>query len=406
MFKNITIAWRNLWRKPWRTIITSGSIFFGVFFSAAMTSMQYGSYEVMIDNVVKFYSGYAQIFTEKYHENKTINNTFVITDTIRTAIENEKSITATAPRLEYYSLVSSKDITKGSVIIGVDPKKEDAITNLENWVNKGSYLTENDNGVLVAIDLATYLNVDIGDTIVLYGQGYHGVMAAGVYPVKGILKFPSPELNKQFIYMSLPEAQYLFSAPNRLTSLVIMVHDNYDLPPVMRYLKKKIVAPYMVMSWSEMQPELVQMIESDKAGGIFMKALLYIIITFGILGTILMMISERKRELGVMVAIGMQRTKLAAILAFETIFIGILGIISGLMVSIPIAFYFYKNPVPLTGDAAKTMIEMGIEPYMFFSIQPNVFYGQALTVFIITLIIAIYPVIKSFTLNLTTSLRA
>ena len=78
--KNIIMAWRNLWRKPWRTIITSGSVFFGVLFTAFMTSMQYGSYESMIDNVVKFYSGYMQIFTEEYHENKTINNTFEMND--------------------------------------------------------------------------------------------------------------------------------------------------------------------------------------------------------------------------------------------------------------------------------------------------------------------------------------
>ena len=406
MFKNIIIAWRNLWRKPWRTVITSGSIFFGVLFAATMTSMQYGSYEVMIDNVVKFYSGYAQIFTEKYHENKTINNTFVYTDSIREIVNKEKSITATAPRLEYYSLVSSEDITKGAIVIGVDPEKENNITSLANWVEKGKYLSKNDNGVLVATDLAKYLNVSIGDTIVLYGQGYHGVMAAGIYPVKGILKFPSPELNKQFIYMSLQSAQYLFSAPDRLTSLVIMVHDNYDLPPVMHYLKDNIKSPYMVMSWSEMQPELVQMIESDRAGGLFMKSLLYIIITFGILGTILMMISERKRELGVMIAIGMQRTKLASILVFETIFIGIIGTLAGLAMSIPLAWYFFFNPIPLTGNAAKTMIDMGIEPYMFFSVQPEVFYTQAIIVFIITLFIAVYPVIKSFTLNLTKSLRS
>lgn len=406
MYKNIIIAWRNLWRKPWRTVITSGSIFFGVIFSALMTSMQYGSYEVMIDNVVKFYSGYAQIFTQEYHENKTINNTFIIPDSINSILRNNKAITATAPRLEYYSLASSADITKGAVIIGVDPEKEDNITNLSKWVDRGSYLKNNEDGALVATDLAKYLGIDVGDTIVLYGQGYHGVMAAGIYPVVGVLKFPSPELNKQFIYLPLNKAQSLFSAPDRLTSMVIMVEDNYDLPHVMRYLKKKITKPYMVMSWSEMQPELVQMIESDRAGGIFMKALLYIIITFGILGTILMMISERKRELGVMVAIGMQRTKLAGILIFETIFIGIIGTLAGLAVSIPLTLYFYNNPIPLTGNAAKTMIDMGLEPFMFFSIQPEVFYMQALIVLCITIVIAIYPVAKSLTLNLTSALKA
>jgi len=88
--KNIIMAWRNLWRKPWRTVITSGSIFFGVLLSTFMTSMQYGSYDAMISNVVKFYSGYMQIFTEEYHLNKTINNTFILNDTIKGILRRKR----------------------------------------------------------------------------------------------------------------------------------------------------------------------------------------------------------------------------------------------------------------------------------------------------------------------------
>lgn len=404
--KNIIIAWRNLWRKPWRTIITSGSIFTGVLFTALMTSMQYGSYDAMVDNVVKFYSGYMQVFTEKYNENKTINNTFELNDSILNTVNSVPEIISYTSRLEYFTLASSDELTKGAVVIGVEPASEDKVTGTKKWVEKGEYIQKGDKGVLVAVDLAKYLKVDIGDSIVLYGQGYHGVMAAGIYPVKGILKFPSPELNKQFIYMDLSTAQSLFSAPNRLTSLVIMVADHYELPPAAKQLRNKIQSPYLVKTWDELQPELVSMIEGDAAGGLFIKAILYMIITFGIFGTILMMVSERKRELGVMIAIGMQRTKLSLILFFETLFMGLIGAVTGILVSIPFIYYLYKNPVPLSGDAAKAMAEMGIEPYMYFSMNADVFYVQALIVFIITAVIALLPVYKSFTLKLTTALRS
>ena len=119
-----------------------------------------------------------------------------------------------------------------------------------------------------------------------------------------------------------------------------------------------------------------------------------------------MMMSERSRELGVMIAIGMQRFRLGMILFLETLYMGVLGAIAGIAGSIPLAWCFYKNPIPLTGDAGQTMIDMGIEPYMYFSMQPEVFYTQALIVFIITLIIALFPIYKSFTLKLTKALRA
>lgn len=402
----IKIAWRNLWRNSRRTMITMASIFFGLVLSVLMTSMQYGSYDSMINNVVKFYSGYAQIFTEKYHENKTINNTMELTDSIKSIVTQAPHLTYIAPRLEYFALASSEELTKGAVIIGIDPVMESHVTDVAKWVEEGQYIKQGDDGILVSINLANYLKIKVGDTLVLYGQGYHGVTAADLFPVKGILNFPSPELNNQMIYMDIKTCQEYFGAPNRITSLIIMVEDYHYLPKTMEYLKTVINSPLTVMSWDELQPELVQMIEGDRAGGIFMKLILYLVVAFGIIGTIIMMMAERTRELGVTISIGMQRYSLATILYIETILTGLVGAFIGIVASIPLVVYFYKNPIPLTGDAAKTMIDMGMEPLMYFSSNLFVFYNQALTVFLITLVVGFFPVYKAFTLKLNLALKA
>lgn len=403
---NIIIAWRNLWRNKRRTFITVASVFFGVLFSTVMTSMQEGSYSSMVDNVVKFYSGYIQVHSEDYWENKTINNTFEPTDSLIDKISRVKEVIHFTPRLESFALASSEEITKGVMVLGVDPVKESQVTGIEKWIEKGRYLNPGDKGILVGIDLAKYLQLDLNDTIVLLSQGYHGISAAGKYPIAGILNFPSPELNRQTLYMELSNCQDFYSAYNLLTSLVLMVKNQYDMPDAMKELRNEISSPFSVMSWNEMQPELVQMIEADRAGGVFMKALLYMIIGFGILGTIMMMISERRREMGVMVAIGMQRFKLGNIIFLETLFIGFLGVLVGFLGSIPIISYYYNNPIRLPADAAEIMIEMGIEPLLYFSWMPSVFYNQVITIFVITALIAIYPVYKSITMKVNLALRA
>jgi ABC-type antimicrobial peptide transport system permease subunit len=149
------------------------------------------------------------------------------------------------------------------------------------------------------------------------------------------------------------------------------------------------------MSWEEMQPEVVQQIESDRAGGVIMKTILYIIIAFGIFGTIMMMIAERQREFGVMISIGMQKRKLAVILYIETLFIGLLGILSGIAVSLPLLLIQAQNPIPLTGETAKLMEDFGFEPYMFFSTAPEIFSQQAISVFVMTMLIGIYPIVAT-----------
>ena len=404
--KNIKLAWRNLWRNSRRSMITMASIFFGVILSTLMTSLQNGSYDAMIDNVVKFYSGYAQVFTEDYNENKTINNTYELHDTLIKTIANIPEVTHISPRLEYFALASSEELTKGAVIIGIDPDMENDVTNVQKWVESGKYLTTGDDGVLMAKNLAEYLQMEVGDTLVLYGQGYHGVTAAGLYPVRGILNFPMPAPNNQLIYLDIKACQNLFNAPGRVTSCIIMVDDHYDLPAAMRDLKNEINSPLIVKSWDEMQPELVQMIEADRAGGIFMKVILYMVVGFGIFGTIIMMIAERTRELGVTIAVGMQKRTMSWILFIETVLTGFIGTAVGILGSIPVISYFYNNPVKLTGDAAQAMIDMGIEPYFYFSWNLPVFYNQAIVVFILTMIIGFYPIYKVSKIKVNQALRA
>lgn len=396
MKTHIIMAWRNLWRNKRRTLITVASIFFGVLLSAYMTSMQEGSYENMVKNVVQFYSGHIQINDSSYWKEKTINNTFEISDSMVASLNKTHHVSISSPRLESFALASNKENSKGVMVLGIKPDTEDKITKVKEKLVKGEYLTDKDNGVLLTKELARYLKLDVKDTLVLVSQGYHGVSAFGKYPVRGIINHPSPELNRSLVYMELSTAQELYSAYNRLTALVIKLDDNDNLSKAQNNLQQKLTSNLKAMNWQEMQPILVQQIESDRAGGVIMKAILYVIIAFGILGTIMMLMAERRRELGVMIAVGMQKFRLAVILIYETLFIGALGVISGIAVSIPLNWYFYLHPIPLSGKTAQTMLEMGFEPVMVFSMAPKIFYHQALTIFVFTLIIGLYPL---FTIN-------
>lgn len=395
MKTNLKLAWRNLWRNKRRTLITVSSIFFGVLLSAYMTSMQEGSYTKMVEIVVKFYSGYMQVHHEDYWENKSINNTFEYNQALVDQIMQNKDVDFVIPRLESFALASSEELTKGALVFGIQPKPENRLTSISERIVQGNYLDSLDQGVVIGEGLANYLKLQVNDTLVMISQGYHGVSAAGKFPVRGLIRHVSPELNRTVVYMALPCCQEFFSAENRLSSLVVNVPDNKVMRRALRHLKSEIQSPYSIMSWEEMQPEVVQQIESDRAGGVVMKAILYLVIAFGILGTIMMMMAERKREFGVMIAVGMQKKKLAVILLFETLMIGLLGVFSGLVVSIPLLSLQKANPIPLTGQAAKMMEDFGFEPYMFFSTAPEVFWQQAISVFVLTLIVAIYPLLAA-----------
>jgi putative ABC transport system permease protein len=401
----LKLAWRNLWRNKRRTLITIASITFAVFFACIMLSMQTGTYDRMIDNTVRFQTGYIQIHKHGYWNDKILNNSLALDDGLLEAVEKTELVATIAPRLQSFALASHQEKTKGALVIGTDPAKENKITSLKSKLVSGEYLKNEEPGVLVAAGLANYLQLEVNDTIVMISQGFRGANAAGKYPVAGIIKIPSPELNNQAIYMPLAEAQYFYAANDRVTALAIMVPEPDDMKMALKNLEEKFGEQYEVMSWRAMMPELVQSIELDRVSGEIMMYILYAVIAFGIFGTFLMMTNERQYEFGILVSIGMKRLKLMTVMLAETIFIGMLGVLSGCILSLPILLYFYYNPIEMGGEYAKIYEQFGLEPILPFSLDPEIFIRQAMVVLIISLLIGIYPLVKIGQLNTAVAIR-
>jgi ABC-type antimicrobial peptide transport system permease subunit len=137
-----------------------------------------------------------------------------------------------------------------------------------------------------------------------------------------------------------------------------------------------------------------------------MLAILYMIIAFGVFGTVLMMAEERKREFAVMISIGMQKTKLMMISFYEAILMNAVGVILGILLTIPIVYYYHVNPIPLTGDMAASMEQFGIESSMPTAIKLSIFINNTLVVLIITAVASIYPLLSILRMNVIKSLRS
>ena len=387
----IKMAWRNLWRNKKRTILTLLSIFMALFLSLFTRSMQVGSYNSMIQNAVKFSTGYIQIHKKGYWENKSISETFLYKNDIYSIISQNENINFALPRIESYALASSGKHTKGSLVIGTHPELENELNNYSDKIVDGEYFSSNDKSVILGDKLAEFLNIGVNDTVVMLGQGYQGITAAAQYPVKGIVHFPLPDLNNKVIVMPLEEAQYYYAAENRLTSLSLMLEDAENIDETISFLNNNLSDDYEVMAWDEMNREMVQAIESDNIGGIIMLGILYTVIGFGVFGTIMMMTMERRKEFAVLVSVGMQKTKLLLVVVFETILIGIVAVILGVIVAYPVLLYFYHNPIPLTGDIATSMELFGVEPVLPFSVKPTIFINQTLSVIAIAIVAVLYP---------------
>jgi len=158
-------------------------------------------------------------------------------------------------------------------------------------------------------------------------------------------------------------------------------------------LQKTLGGNYEVITWRTVLSEMVQTIQGDNAGGIIMLLILYIVVGFGIFGTVLMMTLERRREFAVMVSVGMRRGKLSLVILLETLVIGLLGVLCGIIVSLPFLIYLHLNPIPVSGEIADMMIQYNMVPAIPFSLKGYIFFNQGITVLILALAASLYPIL-------------
>jgi ABC-type antimicrobial peptide transport system permease subunit len=155
-----------------------------------------------------------------------------------------------------------------------------------------------------------------------------------------------------------------------------------------------------------MNETVVQQMEADNQSGMIMIGILYLVIAFGVFGTVLMMTTERRREFGVLVSIGMQKTKLATVMVYEMLYIGLAGIFLGILVSSPVIIYGFYHPIRLSGELAKMMEDYGFEPVMAFQWIDAYFLSQSLVVGVIVVLSVLYPVRKILRLKEINAIRA
>jgi ABC-type lipoprotein release transport system permease subunit len=397
----IKLAWKNLWRNRRRTLITVASVFFALFFSIIMNSYMEGMWGQMIANTLKTQSGHIEIHGAGWWDDKTVDNFMTMDSTVIQQLRSLPNVENLSPRLETFVLASFGNVSKGVAVVAVSPAQEDAKSNLASHVVEGKYLAENDTGVLIGEGLAKYLKASVGDTLAFIGQGYQGISAAGLFTVRGIVHFAVTEMNNNVVYSTLPSMQTFIDLPNGYSGILITLKDDRHLDETVNTIHYTLNSNnYEVFDWHFTMQRLLQTAESDKAFSCFMLIILYLIVGFGILGTVIMLINERKREFRMLVSLGMQRSKLAAMFCLELLIMSLLGIISGVIVALPLTFYFYTYPIQITGEMAKTFNDMGMEAIIPFSVKPQIFITQIVVVIIITVIAAIYPVRKIKNLRL------
>ncbi|MCD6454232.1 MAG: ABC transporter permease [Candidatus Aminicenantes bacterium] len=393
------VAWRNLWRNKRRTILTISAIAFSVLVLIFMLSIESGTYEYTKDYATKIWNGKARIFKKGYFQKETITKSFTVDKKLKKLLESTSF--SWCKRIDGYGLVSFGDKTYGASISGIEPERE--ISAISKKIREGKYINSTGQ-VLVGWRLAKNLKVKVGDKIAILVQGRDGSLGAKLLEITGIFKTGVLDLDRGKVITTLEDADELFSMGGRVTT-VVLYSKTRDFDKKLNSLEKKLPPELELVTWQKMMPELLEMIEFDRAGAYIMYLILIMIVAFGLLNTLYMSTFERRKELAVLRAIGLTKGEVRALILKESFFLALLGTITGILISLPVVIYFVKHPIKVGGKMAEFFESLLFAPLMPALLSWKIFAGVSVIIFIFAIIMAIFPGIRVTREELSQQLR-
>tara|TARA_Y100000589_G_scaffold36094_1_gene30186 strand:+ start:846 stop:2057 length:1212 start_codon:yes stop_codon:yes gene_type:complete len=400
----LKLAWRNIWRNKRRTFITLAMIQFAVVLATLMSAFRYGILDAQVENVVGGYQGYGAINDTSFLDDPNIENTVPFNDSIKNYLKDKVVIKSFSPRILGVGMMTCGDKAKITKITGVDPPLEDSLTHFSNFIERGR-LMENSGEVVLGGRLSRRLKADLDSMVFVTGMGYHGNTANMLLKVVGIINLSNLEEDKRLAFVTLNEAREGFALYEGVNQIVLGFNDNSEASQIVQELKCDFELPIQVYSWDELNESLYMLVQVNDAVNVIISSILYFVISFGLFGTILMMLSERKKEFGMLIAVGMKKSKLAHMVYLENLFLGIIGAIFGFVIAVPLVYYFHEIPIDLSGQIANDIEKYGFVPTIRTSMSLLMFLGQAIAVLAITLIFSLYSIFKIRSMNAIKAMR-
>jgi ABC-type lipoprotein release transport system permease subunit len=393
----LRMAWRNVWRNPRRTGLTIAATVFAVVLVMFAVALAAGTHEKMIEDSVRLASGHVQVSGPGYRETRTLEQFLPWDESLARQLSAAEGTAGVAPRIVSFGLASRDSATRGVAVIGVDPAREGSVTSLPGRVRRGRFLAPGaEREIVLGERLAAILSAGIGDEVLLYSVAYSLETAYDLFRVAGVAKLPEAQLDRTLALISLRDAQEFFVYQDKVSEVAILAGDSDAVPALAGAVRRAVGdRPADVHTWRESMPELEQFILLDDAGMYLTLAILVVVVGFGILNTILMAVLERKREFGVVLALGLRPRSIFAIVYLESMMLALVGLAIGLLIALPLVLWFESHPIALTGDAVEAMELFGFEPLVTWKLKPLNPLGSIATILGVAIVAAFYPAAKA-----------
>lgn len=416
------LALRNLRRQVRRTLLTATAIILGAGMLVFSNAIGDGTHEQWIDDGVRTGSGHATIEHPAFRMSRKLEDRLAadvraVAEAALATPDLADRVTGVSAQLTISGMASSAAGARPAQILAVDPQAEVDFTNLDDQVIEGRYLQSDDRlAAFVGVGLVETLDLRLGSRLVLTAQDTNKEIVGQLVRVVGVFRNGAPPVDNTVVHIPLAIAGEWLGSGDDVSKIAVMVEDSTEVSSLVRRLRQALADPVdagrvTVLGWREAMPALASLVAVDQFGSYVIFAILFVIIGFGIVNTVLMSVLHRHREFGVLQALGLTPRQTGAVVLLEGLLLTTVSTLVGVGLGTWLTWYFLGDGFDMAviaGDSLANNMDMGsvvIDPIIIpmFSVARTL---QTLGwIMLIGILASIYPAIRAARIDVAESMK-
>ena len=400
-----SVSWRNVWRSRTRSLVIISAIALGVFAGVYTIAFMLGWVNQRVDNVIKTEVSHIQLHQADYLQTNEINDYIIDVNSIKKNIEKNPNVACVSTRLIATCMISSAETGSGVQMVGINPENEQKVTNLHTKIIDGAYFEGvKRNPIVIGEKLAKKLKVKVRSKIVVTVTEMDGTLSGGAFRVAGIFKTANSTYDEMRAFVRIEDLQNLIKIGDNVAHemAVLMIENNIE-----NEMADQLRSDYpnlQIMTWTELMPEMKMMNESMNFMMYIFVVIILLALGFGIVNTMLMVILERVKELGMLMAVGMNKLRVFSMIVLETIFLSIVGGGVGIAFAVGLTIITGYTGVDLS-LWAEGLSSAGFDTMVYPVLGVDSVIVVTILVILTGILSSIYPARKAIKLNPAEALR-
>ncbi|HSM48904.1 MAG TPA: FtsX-like permease family protein [Draconibacterium sp.] len=395
-----SIAWRNVWRNKVRSIVMIVAIALGLFAGVFTMAFMQGAVDARIESATKSELTHIQVHAPHFLDNNETSIYLQNTNTLIAEIEKTAGVIAASERLVTEPFIMAAHGTGGGRLIGVWPEKEKKVTDIWEHLTDGTYLEKSGRmpPVLIGEKLAKRLQLKTGSKINVQMVDLNGDLSSKGYRVGGIYKTNNTTFDENYLFVRFEDLQAQLGIKDNASHEIAVILKNGNDAAIIKPLVQKFTGEADVQTWKELSPEMSLLTDSmDQYMYIFILLIL-LALCFGIINTMLMSVLDRIKEIGMLMAVGMNKRRIFLMIILESVMLTFSGGILGIIIGSGVTKFFETTPIDVS------MFADGLEKYGFAAqIYTSLRLEKIVTITVLVIatgiLSAIYPARKALKLN-------